>query len=245
MALRTRSLFLYGYTVTQYNGAIDFRRGATTYRATVPTGYYSLTSLCAAISRAMVTVDSDIEYTCSALRLVVENRVVFSADVSFTLLFGTGARVSSSIASLIGFNAVDSGPSMSHYGSFTTGTKYMPDRVAYNYRGPSELVKQDGARVVSASGIKETIVFATQRFVEAHFKYNRDKASLERFLEWATLQKRFEITPEFDNPTVFFEVTLDKTANDQNGMAFELVEHVGDGMPNYWDTGMLRMRVAK
>jgi hypothetical protein len=251
MALTSKTLILFGIEVDQYHTAIDFKAvsGGPELKASIRQGYYSLTSLMSEISRAMQEVDEDNEYTVTADRTIgggLYNRVtIASSGVFLSILFASGSRAGNSIAGVIGFTATDKTGSVSYQGSASTGTAYVPERIGYNYRGPDDLVKQDGVRTVSASGVKEAIVFGVQQFVEIQFKYCRTKTLLQSWMKWATQQKKFEITPEITNPEIFYNVTLDKTPADSNGMAFELSEMLGLGLPNHWDTGLLRMRVVK
>ena len=59
MALTGRSLFLYGFAVTEFNSSIDFRSASLgpVLQATLQVGYYSLSSLADEIVRAMTEVD--------------------------------------------------------------------------------------------------------------------------------------------------------------------------------------------
>jgi len=252
MALKARSLILYGYEINEFNTAIDFKNasGGPEIQASLNAGFYSLTTLCTEIKRAMEAADPANVYTVTANRTYVgglENRVTIATTtgVFLSLLFGTGTRNGSSIAPIIGFAHADRTGALTYTGVQTTGTAYRPETIAYSYRGPDVLQLQDGVRTLSASGIKETIVFASQNFVELRLKHLRDKTACSNWLVWATQQKPFEITPEFSTPGVFHNVTLDKTPKSDTGMAFELEEQVSMGMPGYWDTGLLRSRIIK
>ena len=114
MALASKSLFLYGYTVTEFNQSLDFKAdiGDTSPRlATLRLGYYSLTSLLDEIVRALSEQDNVNTYTATAIRTAnggLENRVTISSSNSFfQILFATGPRSVSSCASLIGFPPTD------------------------------------------------------------------------------------------------------------------------------------------
>src|SRR5437868_3980949 len=112
MALKSRSLFLYGFQVTELNRSIDFKdtSGGPELSATLTIGFYSLTSLMAEIKRAMQAVSGAI-YTVTADRTYLsgtENRVTISTSGTYlSILFQTGTRAASSCASLIGFNGTD------------------------------------------------------------------------------------------------------------------------------------------
>jgi len=250
MALRSRSMFLYGYQVTEFERALDFRivSGGDILQATLNVGYYSATSLMTEVKRALEEVDPDHIYDVTMDRTVMsgfENRITIKTDGAFlSLLFGTGPRADTSVASLIGFMNVDYTGATEYIGALTTGTMFSPEMIGYSYRSPEELQTQQGVRTISASGVKEAIVFATMQFVEVQFKYNKAPYldGLKAFMQWATQQKKFEFTPEMTDPSAFYECTLDKTASSDTGMGYELIEMLGDGLPFHWDTGLMRFR---
>ena len=177
MALVAKSLFLYGFTVTELNSSIDFRAvlAETPRQATLRLGYYSLTSLATEIVRAMQEVDNLNTYTVTADRSYsagTQNRVTISTSGTFLeLLFDTGPRADSTIASLIGFPIVDQTGATSYTGTSTAGTALIPTLAGYNYLGADFMRKNFSVVNVSASGRKESIVWQTQKFWQVQFKY--------------------------------------------------------------------------
>jgi hypothetical protein len=136
MALEKRSLFLYGFEIKDTNSSLDFKNAAlgSEIQATLKYGFYSLNSLMEEIARAMNEADPSNTYSFSIDRTQAggtENRVTISTNGAFlTLLFGTGTRVASSIASTIGFLAVDQTGATSYEGVTSAGNSLMPELVA-------------------------------------------------------------------------------------------------------------------
>jgi len=251
MALSAKSSFLYGYQITEFNRSIDFKANIsdTSPRlATLNLGFYSLTSLMTEIVRAISVLDAVNTYTVTANRSVAggtQNRItIWSSGTYFQLLFGTGPRAASSVASLIGFTPTDKTGFTTYTGNFSTGTQFTTTFPAYNYLGPDYYQKVMGAVNVSASGQKEAIVFNIQSFIQSEFKYER-KADVETnwipFFQWAIQQKRFEFIPEISSPGIYYEVTLEKTGADGKGLAFTLKEMLPQ-FPNVYQTGVLLFR---
>lgn len=252
MALSAKSLFLYNYQITAFNSSIDFRTVSMgpILQATLRLGFYSLSSLSREISRALTAADPSNEFVVTADRNILaglENRVTIECTSSpyLDLLFLTGPRAASSVCSLIGFLQLDKTGSTSYTGSFTSGTIMIPTLVGYNYLADQFHQKQFGTVNVSASGIKEAIVFQTQRFIHVKFKYEPKAKVLSDwfpFMQWASRQRLFEFTPEITDPNTFYEVTVETTSADGKGLAFKFSEMLPE-FPNHYDCGELMMRV--
>lgn len=250
MALTSRSLILYGFTVDANNSSLDFQNVALgpTLLATLNFGYYSLTALAQEIVRAMTAVDNTNTYTVMADRTIgggLQNRVTIQTGGAFlSLLFGSGVRAASSVAPLIGFNASDYTGATTYTGSATAGTALVPTYVGYNYLSPDFMHKVFGAVNVSAIGEKEAIVFNIQKFLQAEFKYETNTKFINEwlpFMDWAIQQRLYEFTPEVSSPGVFYEVTLESTSDDNKGLGFTFREMLPQ-FPGLYQSGMLKMR---
>lgn len=251
MALTARSTILYGYQITDLNSSIDFKAAVTDTSARLATlehGYYSLTSLMTEIVRALSALDNVNTYTVTANRTIAggtQNRITISSSGSFfELLFATGPRVASSVASLIGFIPTDRTGASSYLGNTSTGIQFTTTMPGYTYLGPDYFQKVFGSVNVSASGQKEAIVFNIQNFVQVEFKYEK-KLQAETnwipFLQWAIQQKPYEFVPDITSPSLFYEVTLEKSSADGKGLAFTMNEMLPN-FPNVYTTGQLVMR---
>lgn len=257
MALGARSLFLYGFLVDETNSSIDFKAssGGPTLQATLTVGYYSLASLMGEVKRAMEAVDIVNTYTLTADRTIssgTQNRVSIATSGAFlSLLFASGPRTASTSAPLLGFAVTDRTGSMSYTGTTSSGTplltgdSYVPSQIGYNYLGPDFDQKVFGVKNVSASGLKEAVVYGIQKFVSVEFLYQKKTKVVTEwnpFMVWAIQQKYFEFTPEITSPSVVYEVTFEVTDADGNGMAFRFKEQLPQ-FPNEYRTGTLRMRL--
>lgn len=254
MALSAKSLILYGYSVNSTNQNLDFIAvsGGPTLTAKIPIGQYSLSTLLTQIQVSMASIDttSGNIYSLAADRTVMggtQNRVSIGSNGSFfRLLFGTGPNSTTTIAPLLGFNQVDQIGNTTYIGTMTTGNVLIPDFIGYNYADQNQQAKLFGAVNISASGLKEAVVFNTQYFIDVEYKYET-KANLPLrwvpFRNWAISQAPFDFTPEITNPTIFSPVTLDKSQYGQNGMGFLMKEMLPD-FPNLYTTGPLMFRVV-
>src|SRR5260221_8973773 len=177
MALANKSLILCNYQVTVFIASIDVvgASGGPTLMATVRLGFYSLSDILSEIVRAMNAADPANAYSATGNRTVAggfQNLVTISTSGSFlSLLFGSGPRNGSSIAALIGFAAIDRTGATSYLGNTTTGTNLQPTLIGYNFLSPEFYQKVFGSVNVSASGLKEAIVFNLQQFLQVQFKY--------------------------------------------------------------------------
>lgn len=253
MALRSQSLFLYGLAVTELNQWVDFRRvnAGPELSAQLSVGYYSLTGLMLEIKRAMEAVDTSNLYTVTANRSVnggLENRITISTSGAFLqILFSSGTHAVTSTRTLIGFPATDQTGATSYTGTSSAGTLLVTEFAGYDYLSPTRDQKTFGSVNVSASGIKEAVVWQRQRFHQVNFKYEpEDKIDTgwALFFEWAILQRPFDFTPEISSPNVVSDVTLDGTTADGQGLAYRMPEMIPE-FPFHYMTGLLKMRVIQ
>jgi hypothetical protein len=248
MALTSQTLFNYGLSVTIYNQYIDFRIAPSgpILTATVSLGYYSLQSLGQAVTNALSAQDLTNTYTFTIDRsLLLENRITISTSGShLELLFGSGPSVSASIANTLGFLIMDYTGATSYQGSNSAGITLLTQYPGYNYMPPDYFQEVQGAKSVSASGIKESIVFQIQQFLEVEFKWEplSRKAEWLAFFQWAIQQREFEITPEYKVYGTVHRVTLETTTQNSNGLGFKMREMLPQ-FPNEYQTGALKFRV--
>lgn len=256
MALKSRSLFLYGYQVTELNRSIDFKTslGGPTKMASLTLGFYSLSTLLTEAKRAMEAVESTDKFTWTADRTIAggtENRVKVQSDGTYLeLLFETGPRAASALAPLIGFDAVDRSGATFYWGNATSGITLLtdPDFLGYAYTPPTLFKKKFGVRNVSGSGKPEAVVFNSQSFWEVGFKYIEAAAAENEWaplLDWLTGQRRVEFTPEISTPTKFHVGTLESSPEDNVGMGYKLREQRDESLFDLYDTGLMKFRVTE
>lgn len=250
MALSSRSLINYGIQVTSLNQNLDFVSvmAGSTLTATLPLGFYSVTSLAQAVVFALQAADSDNSYTCTVTRNIlggVQNRMTIATTGTFlSLLFASGPNVNTTCASLLGFLPIDYTGQLFYTNSASIGTVLIPEFPAYTYSSPTQQAKVFGSVNVSASGLKESVVFAIQKFIDLEFKYE-DESQLPDwllFFTWSIQQRPFDFTPQVIEPDVYYQVTLEKTSYDSKGLGFKMKEMLPQ-FPNIYTTGPLNFRV--
>ena len=254
--LKDRALFLYGFDITQFNRYINFKSAALgpELTATLDVGNYTCTQLLAHIASKMSTADGVNIYTLSIDRTInsgTENRIHIETNGSYLdVLFLSGTQADNSPRDLLGFGSVDLTGFTSYSSSAPGGTILLPDYPTWNYNGPDNMIVNDGVKNVSASGIKETLVFAQMRFIQGQWKYinnfktNTQLTQWQTFLKYATRQLQFEFTPSINEDSEkFYQVTLESTAKDSNGLGYELQQMNGVGLYRFYDSGLLKFRV--
>ena len=250
MALSSKSLFLYGFEVTDENSSLDFKAssGGSVLQATLTIGYYSLTSLMTEIVRAMEAVDPTNIYTVTADRTVVggtQNRVTIATSGTFlSLLFSSGPRTASTCAELIGFNVADKTGATTYTGDFSSGTVFIPDRIAYQFIPIDVHNEVIGKINISSIGVKETVVFSTQKYWQAQFKYipkSEAENSWAPLMLWMIQQRPIDFTPEIATPSTFYSGTLEKTPASGTALAFKFTEMLPD-FPDTYDSGVMTFR---
>lgn len=252
MALKAKSLFLYGFEVTAANQYVPFLNVnlGSEIDAIVPTGFYSLGSLAAAIAAAMNSADTMNTYTVTVDRTTsggTQNRITIATSGSFlSLLFNTGTQAAASIRDLISFGHTDQTGATTYTNSSTAGTALEPDWFGNNYTPPDIYQKNFGSVTVATDGTKEGITWSLQRFIAIEFKWNAQANVLaywNPFLTWAIQQKPFEFTPEITSPSTLYSVTLETTPADGKGLAWTMKEQIGE-CSFFFTTGPFVMRVS-
>jgi hypothetical protein len=252
MALKNFSLFLYGLQVTSSNCSLDFKAasGGSVLQATLTLGSYSLNSLAQEITRALQAADPNNPYTVTVDRTVLggtQNRLTIATGGTFLqLLFGSGPRVTSSCASLIGFNSADYTGATSYTGASTCGTALIPNFYCFNFQAPETQPKVFGNQNVAASGDVEIIVYQLQFFFTAQFKYIPAALALAggtwpALINWMVQKRLIEFTPNIATPGTFYEGWLETSASDGQGMGFQMKEMIPD-FPDLYDTGVMKFR---
>lgn len=252
MALTQKSLFLYGLQVTANNSSIDFKVaiGGPVLQATVPVGFYSLGDLLDAVVVAMASVVTGGSFTATTDRSFssgTQNRTTIATSGSYlSLLFASGSRTASTIAPLLGFPIVDQTGALSYTGTSSAGTLLQPTWWGKNYRDPNMLRTNFGSLNISANGTKEAITYQIQQFFQVQFDYEPFTAiqnGWTPFLTWAIQQQPLEFTPQITQPNVVYDCTLETTDAASDGLGYELIEMVSEGLPFLYSTGMLKFRM--
>lgn len=249
MALRNKSIFLYGYNITASNRFITFGTSVTEVgglarTATLNLGYYSLTSLGIEVVRALTAADPTHVYSFTTNRNVaagLQNRVTISTNFTYlSIFFGTGNP--SNPASLLGFNSSDYTGATTYTGSATSGIVLAPTQLGFSFLPTTNMKLNFGKTNVSASGLKESVVFQLQQFWQVQFKYiaEADLATIwEPWVNWVVQQREIDFTPDVTVPTVFYSGTLDDPSK---GLEMNLTEMLPQ-FPFQYQTPVMKFRV--
>lgn len=249
--------FCYGFDITPFNQYINFKIASLgpVLTAVLPVGNYTCTQFMAAVVAAISQVDQINTYSVTLNRNVnggTANRMTISTSGTFlSLLFGSGPNAATSPAPLMGFTQADQVGGTMYTGTLNAGILLTPNFPTYNYNGPNNVVEQDGVKNVSATGIKETLVFAKMKFFKGMWQYITDQdgsgqlTAWQNFLQYATQQLQFEFQPSInEDPTLFYECTLESTPEDGNGMKYELKQMLQMQMYRFYGTGDLKFRIV-
>lgn len=257
MTIKTKSSFYYGHEVTATNNSIPFNEGGGELVATLNIGSYSLTNYAIEVARAMNVVGGQIYAT------VVDRttrQITVSAPGNFDLLFGTGSTASISAASLMGFNAVDTGSDVSHQGENGSGLDYRPQFLLQDFVDFQDNVRASEASVnVSASGVTEVVKFGNNEIMAGNIKYITDEmvggclaSSIENnptgvqdyrtFISFITGKGDLEFIPDRDNPNSFTTCFLESTPESREGVNYRIKELYGEGLIGFFESGRLEFR---
>lgn len=252
MALQNKSLIVYGLQITALNSSIDFQSASMgpVLQASITQGFYSVTSLAQEVATELNSTDPANIYTVSVDRTAAggtQNRMTISSNAGFfSILFASGPRNSSSAGPLLGFTSDQTG-STSYTGTASIGTTLIPDFVGYNFLSPDFYQNVQGTVNISASGIKEAIVFQVQQFLTVQFKYEPQAKVISQwkpFFIWAIQQRPYDFTPDYVlSPSTFYQVTMEKTAASSQGIGYQMKEMLPQ-FPFLYDTGAMDMRVV-
>ena len=256
--IETRSSFFYIDPVDSTNFYLDFDEGGGELTAEVSVGSFTHSELPDAIEAALngagaltysVTFDRD------------TRKFTISASGPFSLLIGTGTHVGADVFPLLGFTGSDVGPATSHVGNLKAGTEYRPQFWLQDW-----VDQEDNQRAISpavvktASGEVEVVKFGTEKFFEfsimlatdidqgeANFIENDPSgvANLRAFLQFAVEKNNFEFMPDRDNKADFYKVLLESTEESANGTGYKIKELYDKGLPNYFESGKLVLRLRE
>lgn len=256
----TESVFYYDYQVNVNNLSLNFEEssGGGELLTQIPTGIYSLTNLLVAVEDALNLIGAN-TYTVTVDR---STRIItISCDVTFKLLFGTGAQASLDIAQLLGYDGVDTAFALSHIATNPSGKEYMPQNKLQSYVSPDDLQKFINPTVnKTGSGKIEVVRFGIEKFIEFNIKpitnidqgvgnYIRtDLQAVENvrdFLRYLVTRGDLEFIPDRADRNTFITIKLEKTKEDSNGTGYRLKELFGVGRTNYFETDLLVFRVSE
>lgn len=260
MALSTFSQFIYGFTVDSTNNLLDFSEigGSSGLQATINTGSYTLTDYLTAVKTALDAAGTG-TYTVSVARAT---RLITIAGPTggFALLTNSGSGSGSSPWSLMGFDeTADQTGATGYTASSGAGSVYNPQFRLQDYISSADWEELVDVNVIeSANGTIETFAFGTRNFIQANITMANDYtqptssiiknnstgvADLRTFMSDISKKRPFEFVPDIDTPSTYQEVLLESTSDARDGTGFKLREMYTKGMPGYYETGPIVMRV--
>lgn len=253
----TWSQFYYIESVTPENFYLDFSEGEGELTAEVEVGEYTPEGLAIAVQNALNSA-GELVYTVTFNRKT--RAFTISADGEFSLLTTSGSHVSADIFPLIGFEGADRSGESSYSGQAAANV-YRPQYLLQNYVDEKHLRRAaQGTVNKAADGTVEVVRFGVERFFEMsiHFITNIDQgpgsiietnlngvADAEAFMQFLITKREVEFMKDRDNPDDFVKLILESTDEDQNGLGYRLKELYSKGLPNYFETGILKFRVIE
>lgn len=254
-ALRTYSKFYYGIQIDDSNNKIDFDEGAGPLVATLNFGAYTITSIAVEVARALNEAGVN---TYSATVSRTTRLMTITVDASTDLLWQTGANASLSAGPTLGFAVADD-TDTSFVGSTAIGSTYSPQFVIQDFIPSNNFVRAAYSTVSkSASGRVSVQKFGEERFLEMNFKFVtditqpsnsviRDSATatedLRDFMSWLIQKKQIQFMKDENDPSTFETIILESTPDSQDGTGYRLRELYDQGLPYYFETGVMKFRV--
>lgn len=259
--ITTLSQFYFGHSISNGSGGslgnftIDFIEpddGNVEITASLNPGDYTLMEFIAEVERAL-NESGELTYTVSVDR---ETRLIsISADGNFDLLTNSGSTQGTAVWDLLGFEtAADYTGDDNYTADNPSGSVYRPQAVVQDYMGRDDnLEKQDASVNISASGQVQTVIYGDARFFEMNIKpitnltglhcnsFEEDSQAVLKartFLSYAIQKSKMEFMPDRDDPDTFYNVLLESTKSDRDGVGFRLEPLIKD----YYETGLLKFR---
>jgi len=256
--LNARSEFIYNLDIDSTNKYINFNEGGSELTATLTEGQYSLDDLLVEIKTRMDSTGA-LTYTVSVDRTY--RHVTISSTTNFSLLIASGVNTGNGPWDLLGLGSSDLTGSETYSGEESSGTSFRPQFYLQSYVSPDDLQRAvDESINVSASGKVKIIKFGIQKFIEMNITYITDitmtsDAIIENnatgvsdaraFLQYVTQKGTFDFVPDRASPSTFYNVILEKTPESSSGTGYRLKELYTKGLPYYYETGKLVLRVIE
>jgi hypothetical protein len=260
MALNTFSSFYYGFTVDSTNNLMDLSEigGTSGLQAVINTGSYTLTDFLVAVKTALDAAGTG-TYALSVAR---DTRLITvdGPTGGFSLLTNSGSGTGSSPWGLMGFStASDQTGATGYTGGSAAGFEYQPQFRLQDYVSGDDWEELVDVNVIeSANGDIETFAFGTRNFIQANISYANNYTqsntsviknnatgveALRQFMVDVTKKRPFEFIPDISQASTYQEVLLESTPQSKDGTGFRLKEMYSRGMPGYYETGTIRLRV--
>jgi hypothetical protein len=255
--IRTWSKFTFGFDVESDNKYLDFTEDGFPQTAEIEFGNYTLGEGLSAVQSALNSSGQN-TYTVTVNRSTL--LVTISADDTFDLNIATGDTAANSIFGLLGFNFASDLTGLSSYtGNAPCGSFYDPQFLLQDYVPPENFKESIDATVNrSASGRVEVVRFGIEQKIEMNIRYitnnvmdnvaiKNNQSGLESalaFMSYISQKKRFEFIPDVANLDSFYKVILESSPGFSKGTGFKLREMLSRDLPDFYETGVLQLRVV-
>lgn len=255
--INTFSKFYYGYTITEDNYLLDFSEGGGELTAELAIGSYTPTEFSVVVKTALDTAG---EFTYFVTFDRATRKFEIEAEDTFSLLLSSGSHAEDGPWELMGFTGSDRS-GFSHYtGDSASGSVWAPQFKLQDYVPSSDLQQAVDATInKSASGRVEVVKFGTEKFIEMNVRFITDiaqdgtvlktdesgVANARSFLQFAVTKSPFEFMPDVSDANTYETVILESTPESATGVGYRLREMYDKGLPGYYETGKLKLRVLE
>ena len=257
MALGTRSIFYYySDEVSFENQYFNWDEGGSELTALIPPSGYSPEQLASEVQSQMNAIGQD-TYVVSFNRST-RGFSISSNGSTLNLLVTTGSNAGVSVWSLLGFTSDKTGSTS--YNSDGVGPKQLRSQFFLQDYIPSsnELVKVDVSVTESSSGTIQVANFGDRRFTSFNIRFITEKSSYfgdqieanasavtdtNDFLSALSKKIPFEFMPDRSNTGNFEVLLYESGPGSSTGTGYRLRELFGSGLPDMYETGVLRNRV--
>ena len=261
MTIQTKSVFYYGFTVTENNTFLNYDEGtaAGELTAQLRVGTYSMEEAATEVARAL-TESSDLlqTYTVTVDR---DTRIFsISAASAFECLVTSGSNAGTSYWGDIGFTT-DRTSLVSHDSDEAAGSEFKPQFFLQSYVDADNNLQSVSEKInEAASGQNlEIVKFGNRRLYEFNITLQNDivqtgcgeqfiesdpngVANLRSLLEFCVQKTRLEFMKDRDDRSTFNTVLLESAPGNRNGTGFKLREMLGSAGAGYFETGNLVFR---
>ncbi len=144
------------------------------------------------------------------------------------------------------------------YTGTASGSVYAPQFLLQDYKGIEDMQRAVDSNVLkSASGKVEVVTFGTEKFMQCRIRLSTDLSQssssvirnnatgvsdLRIFMQYITTKAKVEFMPDENTVATFSKMILESTEENSQGTGYELRERYDIGIPDYYDTSMLRFR---
>lgn len=259
MALKTRSKFWYGPELSSTEIFFQFKEGmGPVLTATFVPKVYTPELIAQALASAMNAVGTQI-YTVNVDRST--RKLFIDSDTQdFTILSFSNPLDQVAIYQKLGFDTqmdIEVVSGVGHLADNTIGTEYLPQFYLLDYV-PSSRNQDviDSTINESGSGVVEVITFGLKKMVEFTIDYINDYsngdsiietnptavADAEAFMANVVKKSAIEFMPDRDTPSEYAFLRIETTQASSKGLGFKLIEKTGEGLTDYYTTGLLKFR---